>query len=763
MGGLLLIGFGLLNVVTIGLMAEAIVRSGTIRYGNAFLGRVLADYFGPAASIVLSTGLGLICFLLLQAYYIGVSTTLADTFRISPGIIAAALFAVGIYYMTRKSLTSTVASALAVGGVNMAIILFISAMAFGKLNPKLYTINAFSTQTFDPSFLELIFGVILTAYFGHLSISNCARIVLRRDPSGRSLIWGAMASMFLTIIVYSVWVIAVNGSVEPGAFEGLPGTAFTPLAAKIGPVVTVLGSVFVILGMGMASIHFSLGLFNIVRERLPSRKALTLVLPRRNGMLIFRHRGRKARTGPRIGLIYIGLKGSISRFLLEVQSADGIYREEIDSHGTLKLDRILERFEGASGTKTILSIEVLEAESEFSRLQCNTSLSVVFEGDLEPMGMTMAEVVDLPEEERKLLNLILRKGKVNLYQAAALMKTSHDKALEALKNLADRGFILRMEESTGPTYRGLLATRRGRRLPDHIWDVLDQKASSPKDLERGSSFLLVGRLKSFLFSEQGRFGLCISPIVIAFLLTEWMLYTGSGSFPGVLNFVGIIAVPLLGGIFPVLMLVSSRRKGEYIPQKAPRFFGSPILLTGIYVLFLASPFVYGLFIYRELLTRVAVLAVGLFVPFLTIQIIRNKGFSRRAVIELRRTGEKEKRSLFQVMSGGKPLEVEVGLIYKDGMKTLRSSGGSLEKAEELKGLVFTIPAHGARELKVLAYSIGSDGSSSSLEGTVEVHGNGESQCFELKLMNGSLLLPIDEKSYRVTFTLQKADPSALMV
>jgi len=60
----------------------------------------------------------------------------------------------------------------------------------------------------------------------------------------------------------------------------------------------------------------------------------------------------------------------------------------------------------------------------------------------------------------------------------------------------------------------------------------------------------------------------------------------------------------------------------------------------------------------------------------------------------------------------------------------------------------------------MAYHVESDGSPSSLQGNVEVHGDGESQCFELKLMNGSLLLPIDEKSYQITFTLQKMAPLA---
>jgi len=40
----------------------------------------------------------------------------------------------------------------------------------------------------------LIFGVIFAAYFGHFSVNSCARRVLQRDPSGRSLALGCMAA-----------------------------------------------------------------------------------------------------------------------------------------------------------------------------------------------------------------------------------------------------------------------------------------------------------------------------------------------------------------------------------------------------------------------------------------------------------------------------------------------------------------------------------------------------------------------------------------
>ena len=53
----------------------------------------------------------------------------------------------------------------------------------------------------------LIFGVVLLAYFGHVSVGNCGKLVLRRDPSGRSLIWGTVAAQGVAIVLYCIWVL----------------------------------------------------------------------------------------------------------------------------------------------------------------------------------------------------------------------------------------------------------------------------------------------------------------------------------------------------------------------------------------------------------------------------------------------------------------------------------------------------------------------------------------------------------------------------
>jgi hypothetical protein len=86
----------------------------------------------------------------------------------------------------------------------------------------------------------------------------------------------------------------------------------------------------------------------------------------------------------------------------------------------------------------------------------------------------------------------------------------------------------------------------------------------------------------------------------------------------------------------------------------------------------------------------------------------------------------------------------------------------VERTSELKSAVFSIPTKGTGELKVLAHTVTADGSSSPLEGILEVSGkggDGDPLRYDLKLTGGSLLMPIDSNSCRVTFTLHKPSSS----
>jgi amino acid permease len=414
-GLLILLVLGAINVLTIAGMAEAVVRNGAIRDGNAFMGRLVSDYLGRTGSLILSVGLAANCLLFQWAYYVGFSTTLADATRVPAPLWVTLLFLVGLYFISREKLNATTAVALGVGALNLGLILILSLLALAHFKPAnlLYAnVPSFGGHGFDTSTLRLVFGVVAAAYFGHLSVGNCAREVLARDPGGRSLIWGAVAAQIVVMALYGLWTLAVNTAIDPDALTAISGTALAPMADEIGPVVHVLGSVFVVLAMGIGSIHNALGLFNLVRERLPTR-------------------------------------------------------------------------------------------------------------------------------------------------------------------------------SHGPT---------------------------------------LGRRACFTLSA--------APVVLVFLLVQWMLLTERGSFAEPLSFLGVIVMSLLGGIFPMLLLMASRHKGTFAPGISFRALGNRAVTLGIAALYLTGLFLHGLIIWQDPLQRAAALSVSVMTLGGTIMLARRGLFAptdRRAI------------------------------------------------------------------------------------------------------------------------------------
>lgn len=614
-GVALLAVLGLVNVLTIAFMSEAVSRSGAIRYGSGFIGRVVDDYLGRTGSIILSLGIFVLCFLVLQAFYVGFSTALEGATRVPAVVWVALLFLVGLYFVRRESLSATVASALVVGAVNVVVIVVLSLIAFAHAKPaNLLHVDVpfLGGRPFDPAVLGLVFGVVLTAYFGHLTVSTCARVVLQRDASARSLIRGTAAAQATAILLYCLFVLGVNGAIAPQVLSGEQGTALGPLATEIGPVIYLLGSVFIVLGMGMGSIQYSLILFSLVRERLPSMSSPVLLLSRRQGLLLFRG---PRQTGLRLGLVYLGLSGGKARFRLDVELDGDLRRVETTAAAAGRwevlgengdpnlLDRFPELRDLVSDRGVHLSLEIMDADQQAVRVQVTSSTRPTYEGARDTAGLDMAGVFELSDSQAGLVGWIVRQGTVSLAEAAEYTEQGESAARTLLEELAKRGFVAERADLEGePRYEARLATRRGRQGAGQLWQALGKERDSPPDAGTSRSShasgisVLFRRLSS---SKYGSFVLGFSPVVVAFLVAEWLLLTGSGSFTGLLSFIGVIVVPLLGGVFPVLLLLASRRKGERVPTAVYRFLGNPVLLAVICVLFLASILLHGLVIWSD--------------------------------------------------------------------------------------------------------------------------------------------------------------------
>lgn len=530
-GVAVLLVLGLVNVLTIAFMAETFTRTGSIRYGKGFIGRVVTGYLGHAGAVILSLGTFLYCVLSLFAYYIGFSTTLAAVTHLPAVLWVGLLFVVGLYYVRRESLSATVASALVIGAINIGLILLLSLLAFQRAQPaNLLYVNLpwLNGRPFDPGILRLTLGVVLGVYSGHLSVSNCARVVLQRDASGRSLMRGATAALLTAIVLFCIWVVAVNGAIAPALLAQETGTALVPLARQVGPLVQLFGAIYVFLGIGMISIHSSLGLFNLTREWLPR---------------------------PQLGALRL--------------------------------------------------------------------------------------------------------------------------------------------------------------------------------------------------SKQVHALLLLTPMLFVFGMTEWLLLTGLGSFTQINSLRGVLVAPLLTGIFPVLLLVASRAKGELVPGIVYRWLGKGWLVAAIYLLFMASIFIHGLVIWTDPLQRTIALSVGVLLLGTTIWIVQRGAFQRRMVVELRQNENPGGQSAFAVVAGGQPLLTEVQLVYGADRQQVQSAAGEIRPFSALRSASFHLLTAGVKELKVWAHQVTPEGESVGLDGALTILDNTAAKPITLPPATGQVLLPLSSESCQI--------------
>ena len=767
-GVAILVVLGLVNVLTVALLAEAIARSGTIRYGNAFFGRVIADYLGRGGSLVLTSGLFVLGLLVLPVFYLGFAGTLEDATSVPAAAWVVLIFLVGVYYLRRESLNSTIASALVVGAVNIGLIVALSLLAFAHARPDnlLHERVPFvAGRPLESSIVGLVFGVVVTAYFGHMSVAISGRVVLRRDTSGRSLVRGCAAAQATAMVLYCLFVLAVNGAIAPQALAEESGTALAPLARVAGPAVHVLGSAFAILGLGMVSITFARALFGLTLERLPSASPVVVALPRRAARLRFERRRRsRARDDLRLGLVYLGLENGEPRFRLQTERAGRTQRTEVTAAGRWRLlgvdgdPALRERFPDICDGKDQLELEIAEADEHGVRLRVTSTLRLAYEGAWDVAGLSLADVVSLPDAQTELVGWIARRGEVSLAELADRTGADPVAARALVAPLVERGVVAETRRDGEPRYAARPATRRGGRLTAEIWRALaPPDAVAPRGPALRPSRGRVPSLPESLLGRRGRFAAATAPVAAAFVAAEWMALTHSGSFAGVLNVVGVLVVSLLAGVFPVLLLVSSRRKGEHVPAAVSRWLGSPLLLGAIYFVFVAGVFLHGAVIWDDPLKQGVALIAGGAIVGMTVTLARRGAFKPRVNVELRAEDGSE-AATFAVTAAGRPAASDVRLQYPGSEHCLRAAAGEVPDFRSLRRAIFHGMVDGAdtatgRELKVWAHTVTPEQDSQPLPAHVEVYVGDDARHFELELLRGQVLLPLTQASWKVDITV----------
>jgi hypothetical protein len=763
-GALLVIGVGLVNVLTMACMAEACARNGDFRYGRAFLGRLITGYLGAEASLIFSIVAALRTFLVTLAGSIGIGLTLAASTGVRAELWIAGLAAVEVYYLSRRSLSVTITTMLSLLGLNLGLFLLIMLFALGAIDPANLAHAAASVSTgaaLDFSVLRLVVGVVVMLYIGHVYVIQCAKIVLPRDPSARSLIRGSVAGTATLIVLFTTWMLAVNGAVSADRLIGEAGTSLPLLAERIGPAVNVLGSLLVVVLLGMSCLRTTTILFNLVQERLPSRLRVTVTLPRRRETVLFEPR---RAGGARLGVRYLGLSEGHARLEVRVQHGGAVERVDVVVADTWDAGGVLARPGAAVPRAGTLTLDVVEAQPDALRVRVTTTMRVRMTGDWSPTGPSLAAVTELPAPLRALMAWLTRRGEATLAEIARQPAGPPERVDAILGALVTEGFVERIGEGPDSRYRVRLAPRRSRPLPPDVWAALGEPppADVARPGRRTRARLLAAR--ELLMSEVGQFVVSVSPVLGVLLVAEAMLLVGSASFAGVLGFGGVIANSLTAGVYPVLLLVASRRKGDYEPGTVYRVIGHPLFVTTIYALSVANLFVHGLVIYRDPWARACALVFGAIVLVVTVRMIRAGAFSARAVVELREDAREGGRGMLTVMSDGRPLAAEMTLSLPEGERTSRASAVAIPALSKLQAASVRLPAARARELKVWVHRVTADGASEAVPARVEIRRGSETEHHDLTLSGGQAVSRLTGAECSVGITLEhvrREDPGQI--
>jgi len=256
----------------------------------------------------------------------------------------------------------------------------------------------------------------------------------------------------------------------------------------------------------------------------------------------------------------------------------------------------------------------------------------------------------------------------------------------------------------------------------------------------------MGRVKGLVQGEAARSWLGLSPLLLILLVVEWLFVHKLESFSQVLSFLGIVAVAVMAGVFPVLLLLASRRKGEHVPGFMLPFLAHPLVAGSIYLVAVSILFLHGLFIWQNPFQRAVAILVGGVVLAMTSLLVRKGAFARRLVIEVRQEPAvpEQSRGTFMVTDCGKlATQARVELGYADGERLYQAASGAIPEFSELCSAKFQVPSK-AQELLVWVHRVTAEGQSENLPALLRVSSGKHSREFHLDGARRQFILPLRE-------------------
>jgi len=99
-------------------------------------------------------------------------------------------------------------------------------------------------------------------------------------------------------------------------------------------------------------------------------------------------------------------------------------------------------------------------------------------------GLTMTEILTMPDPLRQLVNWMLRQQSVDFTEIAAFVGEDEATSHAMLETLIERGIVQQVVNDDVARYHVRMASRRGRQIPLDIWQALEEKIREDGEKER---------------------------------------------------------------------------------------------------------------------------------------------------------------------------------------------------------------------------------------------------------------------------------------
>jgi hypothetical protein len=232
----------------------------------------------------------------------------------------------------------------------------------------------------------------------------------------------------------------------------------------------------------------------------------------------------------------------------------------------------------------------------------------------------------------------------------------------------------------------------------------------------------------------------------------------------VLSFLGVIIVALLAGVFPVLLLVAARRRGELLTW-GYRVPAQGWVLGVVYAIALGGVLLHGLVIWDDPLQRAAAFAVTALALVMTASMVRDGAFAPRATVQLRHEVATDSGS-FALVLAGRRAPATVTLEYDDGTPSAPTEDGEIARFSALRSVRFTPDWNAAggaapAQLKVWAHRITAEEDSEPLTVTLEIERGASREPVVLDPAGCARLAPEPEAADAIVLRLER-DPAAAL-